>query len=51
MGEVVVENLHADLADRARQNRAALAQRRKALVLATRAPILLALLYGLLSLT
>jgi len=42
--------LLADLADRARQNRAGLAQRRKALVFATRAPILLAAVYGLLSL-
>ncbi len=40
----------ADLANRARQNRAELARRRTALVIATRAPILLAVLYGLLSL-
>lgn len=43
--------LLADLADRARQNQAELAGRRKALVFATRAPILPAILYGLLSLT
>jgi hypothetical protein len=40
----------ADLANRARQNRAELARRRIALAFATRTPILLALLYGLLTL-
>jgi hypothetical protein len=40
----------ADLANRARQNRAELARRRIALAFATRAPILFALLYGLLAL-
>jgi hypothetical protein len=41
--------LLADLADRSRQNRAELARRRIALVFATRAPLLPALLYALLS--
>ena len=43
--------LLADLANRARQNRAELARRRRALVFATRAPILLAVLYALTTLT
>ena len=43
--------LLADLADIARQNRAKLAGRRKMLALATRGPILPAVLYALLSLT
>jgi hypothetical protein len=43
--------LLGDLADIARQNRARLARRHKVLALATRGPILLAVLYGLLSLT
>jgi hypothetical protein len=42
--------LLADLADIARQNRAELARRHKVLALAPSAPILLAVLYGLLSL-
>jgi len=42
--------LLADLANRARQNRAELARHRRALVFATRAAMLLAILYGLLSL-
>jgi hypothetical protein len=42
--------LLADLADIARQNRAGFARRRKVLAVATRGPILLAVLYGLLSL-
>jgi hypothetical protein len=42
--------LLADLSDRARQNRAELARRRKVLLIATRAPILLTVLYGLLTL-
>jgi hypothetical protein len=42
--------LLADLADIARQNRAELARRRKVFALATRGPILLAVLYALLSL-
>ncbi len=43
--------LLADLADIARQNRARLARRHKVLAIATRAPMLVAVLYGLLSLT
>jgi hypothetical protein len=42
--------LLADLADRSRQNRVELAGRRKALTFATRAPIVLTVLYGLLTL-
>jgi len=48
---VYLTQLLADLADIARQNRAELAQRRKVLALATRGPILLAVLYGLTTLT
>ena len=43
--------LLADLADIARQNRAGFARRRKVLAVVTRGPILLAVLYALLSLT
>ena len=43
--------LLADLADIARQNRAGFARRRKVLAVATRGPILLAVLYALLALT
>jgi len=43
--------LLADLADIARQNRAGFARRRKVLAVATRGPILLAVLYALTTLT